>query len=628
MKRFSAWASLIFLILCLFVFLGCGGGDGSTTSDGKLGRVEGYTYLQSGIIVLGNSATPPAGATALSGATLTIDGKSGTATTDSTGKFLVTDVPIGQRKLHVNGAGAPILDVPLTVIKSATIQTGEFAIDRAEARDIVTTAAASLGTVANFQILATQQPLPAGTVVKPALGGDDATDDPALVITLDAPHYLFFVDQQPGARFQHPATNYFVNANTGAVTTRTVSSWPRINEVGYYADDDKNAMAQDLIQPGTRKARLARQKVEKVDAEITQVIRSRSRDHVPGATDPKTYALFIQGNTRSDFAADIPNVQSKLFGAGGLSGNVEISTWKPTGEVNRNAKKQVLDLYNAICAKARAEDTILVYITAHGAKEGAFFLQQGGEDDGSVVPSDYIFPDVEMDTSKCATCHVIFIIDTCFSGQQLSRMADKLPHAGQKLTVLAASTSLETSAGITNFWATVTFSDAGGVFTNAFLKSLKEYSEAHGGAGQSNLPEIFDSAVTAMDSDVQHPQKVFLWDGTSCGAPQTLISVTPATVTAKHTVGSTPCPQSLGSVTLKNVSDKTISYTLTLNSTYFNLSGGMTGTLTPGQTKALPLSFNCGKVPPLEANIGVTATVQGASQSQSLSVPITLSNGP
>lgn len=625
MKRLSVWASLLFSVLCLFVFMGCGGGDDSGTTTALTGRVEGYAYLQGGAITLGNSATPPAGATALSGATLTIDGKSGSATTEASGRFLISDVPIGQRKLHVNGGGAPVLDVPLTVIKSTTIQTGTFATSRTQAVDTAKTAASGLGTVADFQILAPQQPLPVGTIVKPALGGDDAQDSPALTVTVAAPSYLVFVDQQPGARFQHPAAYYLVDAATGAITTTlNVSSWPRINSVSQYADDDLNATAQDLVQPGTRKVA-----PDKLKAEVSRAIRSRGRDHVPGATDPKTYALLIQGNSRSDMAADIPNVQEQLFGETGLSSPVEFSIWKPTGAENTNAKKQVLDLYNAICAKAREQDTILIYVTSHGSKNGGFYLQQGAKEDGSDVDEAILFPSLEMNTSLCKACHVIFIIDTCYAGEQMVELAvNTPPHAGQKLSVLASSSSAETSGGVTVENRKATGKALGGVFTNAFLNSLREYREVHSSAGQGNLKDIFDGAVAIMNSDSQHPQQVFKWDGTSCGAAPTLVSVTPTSVTAKHTVGDTSCPQGLGNVTLKNVSDHTVGYNLSMNSSYFNLSGELSGSLTPGQSKSWGLSFNCGKVPPLEASIGVTATAEEDGHTQTLSVPVTLNKGP
>ncbi|MGC4045835.1 MAG: caspase family protein [Armatimonas sp.] len=627
MKRLSVWASLLFPVLCLFVFLGCGGGgDDSGTPTVLQGRVEGYAYLQGGTIVIGNTATPPAGANALSGANLTIDGKSGSASTEASGHFLISNVPVGQRKLHVSGGGAPMLDLPLTVVGSATISPGVYAVSRSQAVDLAKTAAAGLGTVSDFQIMAPQQPLPTGTVVKPALGNDDGADDPALTVTLSAPHYLVFVDQQPGARFQHPAAYYLIDAATGGVAVRNVSSWPRINSVNQYSNDDLNATAQDLVQEGTRKV-----VPPTFGPELSRAIQARTRDHVPDATDPKTYALLILGNTRSDMATDLVNVKAKLFGPGGLSGANEITTWEPAEEVNTNAVAQIKKKFEDICAKARPEDTILIYISSHGTRNGGVSIQQGVEADNQTTDPDYLFPFLDLNTSLCAACHAIFIVDTCFSGGQMVEMAVKSPpHVGQKLTFIASSSSAETSAGITTTNNAITGKRMGGVFTNAFLDALKSFSDAHGGAGQGNLQTIFDDLVKHMP-DYQHPQTVFKWDGSACGGMPTYVTVTPTPqegFTAKHTVGTTSCPQTLGNMTLTNVSDHTVSYNLNVNSSYFNLGGGLSGSLSPGQSKSLGLSFNCGKVPPLTAAIGITATAEGHSDQQSLSVPVTLNSGP
>ena len=612
--------------LAFLIFWGCGGGGdgGSSTNPALLGRAEGYAFLQSGIIVLSNSPTPPAGATALSGATITVDGKSGSVTTDSTGHFTVADVPVGQRKLHLSGGGTT-LDVPLTVIGAATIPIGTFVVSRTQAIDAAKTAVAGLGSLANFQILAAQQPLPSGAVVKPALGDDDGKDSTALTVTTATAQWFVFVDQQPGARFQHPAVFVFIDANTGAVTTRSVSSWPRINSVHHYSDDDKNATAQDLVQVGTRK--VLPTSGSQVVSDLQRIKpRLVTRDHVAGATNPKTYALLIDGNSRSDMFADLDNVQRQLFGPSGLSGPSEIKTWSPPETVNLNAVKQIKILFDDICAKARPEDTVLIYISSHGSKSGAIYIQQGIQSDESVTEDDFLFPYIDLNTSKCAACHVIFIVDTCYAGASMVDMAVKSPpHAGQKLTYIAASSSAETSGGITRYAHARTGKAAGGVFTNAFLNGLKDFSEANGGANQGNLQRIFDDAVKIMDSTTQHPQTVFKWDGMMCGAAPTLVTVTPTEIIEKHTVGSTSCPQTLPTISLKNISDYTVSYSASSGSSYFNLGSG-SGSLSPGQSKSLGLSFNCGKVPPLSSSISISASY--GSINQNLSIPITLNSGP
>jgi hypothetical protein len=620
---------VIVILLCLAMFsrflVGCGGGGGGGTSTNSalVGNLEGYAFLQGGTITLRNSPTAPAGSTSLAGATVTVDAFTGTTTTDAAGHFLLRDVPVGQKRLHVTPqpAGAAPLDIPVTVLGGATLQVGTFTVSRQQAVDAAKQALAAPDPTA-LRILAPQQPLPTGTLLEPALGNDSGQPDPALSYTSPSPQWLVYVDHAPDQRFQHPVSYVLVDAETGAATVRDASSWPRINGVSIYADDDKNAAAPDLVQVGTRKAEITRTAA----AEIATVARSIGRDHVLGTTDPKTYALLIDGNSRSDMEADFNNVKASLFGPNGLSGAVEVKEWSPPLSGTVDARTEVKQLFNQICAQARPGDTILVYVTSHGSKLGGIYLQQGVESDESTTKDEVIYPFLDLDTSRCAACHVVFIIDTCYSGAAMVDMVAKSPpHAGQKLSMLVSSTSQETSGGITNRINAETGKTKGGLFTNAFLSSLKDFSQANGGAQQSNLQSIFDNAVQKMGSDRQHPQTVFRWDGQSCGAPPTLVSVTPEAVTATHTVGVTSCPQSLGTVTVKNLTDFSLSYTASINSSYFNV-GSTSGTLPAGGSKSLGLDFNCGKVPPLSAQLSLSASYSGGSQT--LTLPITLNKGP
>ena len=66
--------------------------------------------------------------------------------------------------------------------------------------------------------------------------------------------------------------------------------------------------------------------------------------------------------------------------------------------------------------------------------------------DESTTPDGFLFPAIDLNASKCAACHVIFIIDACYSGETMVDMAvHSPPHAGQKLSVLVSSSSAETS---------------------------------------------------------------------------------------------------------------------------------------------------------------------------------------
>src|ERR1044071_9168121 len=231
MKRARISISLIAAFAVLHSVASCGGGGGG--GDGPLsGGVEGFAFLVGGNILLLNSASsPPAGASPISGAAVTIDGWGGSASTSSTGRFLASGVPVGQRVMHVNGSGTS-LNVPLTVVAAATIQTGAFTLSRQQAIDAAL--AALPGTPSDYRILASQQPLPTGVVLRPALGDDSGEHAPALDYAVPSPQFFIYADANAGERFQHDVLYILVDASTGVVTTRPASSWPQLNGVNRY----------------------------------------------------------------------------------------------------------------------------------------------------------------------------------------------------------------------------------------------------------------------------------------------------------------------------------------------------------------------------------------------------------
>ena len=621
MAKLRAFIIVFGLLICLRFLVGCGSGGGGST-DSRTGGIEGYAFVQGGAIILRNSPTAPGGATALAGAAVTADGLGGTAGTDSSGRFQLRNVPVGQRKIHITpaaGSGVPALDIPVTVIGRATIQVGAFTVSRQQAVDSAKSALG--GDPAAYRILSPQQPLPSGVTLEPALGNDSGQPDPALTYTPTSSQWLVYADAFAGDRFQHPVSYVLVDAESGAVTVRNATSWPQINGVNHYPDDDNNATANDLVQVGSRKAQVAR------TASITPILNvlRTGRDHVPGATNPTTYALLIQGNSRSDMETDLVNMKANLFGPNGLSGPSVITEWSPPTEGVVDGPAQIQALFDGICAQAREQDTILVYVTSHAFRSGTISIQNGVESDESTTPDGFLFPEFSLKAANCRACHVIYMIDTCHAGEAMVKWSTQTPHAGQKMTILASSLSTETSGGVTRRINAETGKTLGGHFTNAFLASLQAFRQANGSAAQANLTAIYNGAVARMPSTRQNPQTFFKWDGQSCGAaPATLISVSPTSCTATHTVGVTPCPQNLGSFALKNETDFSLSYNTTLSHSAFNLSNG-SGSLGPGQTKSLGLSFNCGQVPPISTSLTIRATYGGSTHE--IGVPIQLNSG-
>ena len=94
----------------------------------------------------------------------------------------------------------------------------------------------------------------------------------------------------------------------------------------------------------------------------------------------------------------------------------------------------------------------------------------------------------------------------------------------------------------------------------------------------------------------------------------------PASLTVTHTVGTTACPQTVGTVTVKNTGSTSVLVTipavvdLTFSQTSFTLAAGASNTVL--------VQFTCDHVPPLTKTVTFTATDHGVTSSQTVAVQI------
>lgn len=97
----------------------------------------------------------------------------------------------------------------------------------------------------------------------------------------------------------------------------------------------------------------------------------------------------------------------------------------------------------------------------------------------------------------------------------------------------------------------------------------------------------------------------------------------PASITATHTIGTSPCPQTLGTFTVSNTGSSSITVTipavtdLSFDKTSFSVAAGTSTTVT--------IRFTCDNVPPLTKTVTITATGGGATSSKTIAVQ--LNNG-
>jgi len=162
-------------------------------------------------------------------------------------------------------------------------------------------------------------------------------------------------------------------------------------------------------------------------------------------------------------------------------------------------------------------------------------------------------------------------------------------NVGERLTLAA---SVNADAGITD--RTVTWSSS-----NASIASVDVNGVVTAvGPGNATI-----TATSRADATVKGAAIV-----TVVGTPTASILVTPTSLTFTHTVGTTTCPQAIGTFTIQNTG------TVPLNTTIS--SGNPALTVTPasavipaGGSQQVTLAFNCGT----QNAFTTTVTIQGSS---------------
>ncbi|MCC6441946.1 MAG: carboxypeptidase regulatory-like domain-containing protein [Armatimonadetes bacterium] len=432
---------LVWLVLVAWVPAGCGSGGGGAANDPLLlGAVEGYAFIpDSGpmAVTLGRSAAPPAGMKPLKGASVEIAGSAVAASTGNDGHFLLKDVRPGLRKLRITPPGGAAADFPLTVLGGAAITVGEPKVSRQQAIDSVKQAVTLIAAPDSVNILAPQQPLPAGVTVAPALGNDSGQDDPALTYRVPAPRWFVYVDFHPDARFQHRVLYYFVDIETGQIASREASSWPLINNLMYYGRVDINETSPDLAQAARRVARAT------VPGRQATSEAPDSRDHVPSCASAKTHFFIVQGHQDPDIINDSIGIQAVL--KDGLSGST-LERYTPPETERIDGLQAVRRQFEAICQRASECETLFISIHSHGNRDGSFDLMQGlhRDGEGSGQSKARAFPYQILPLERCRACHIVVIFDFCFSGKALEDMKQYIESRpegfrGKKVLLLAAA---------------------------------------------------------------------------------------------------------------------------------------------------------------------------------------------
>jgi hypothetical protein len=475
-----------------------------STAHVGLGKVEGTVLVdQDGVLSLASSDPPSPGQEPLIDGKITVSGTQTSALTDASGHFTIEGVEPGSKALLIesttNGAGAlpPIapIDVPVTVIADATIVPGPRPISREQARDVVLALLGADFDPAEGFLYVTQQPLPAGVILQPALGNDDGAPDGALDVVLAAESWLVLADPKPHLRFQHDVVQALVSSTTGVVQVLDRGSWLELNGGSFYAPPALDALSPDaMVFPDGAAGGSSVPATAPVDAAPDM---GAIASHVPGCASNKTYAVIIGGADDYSLRKDLTNIRT-VFGHGGVPAAFLSSFQAPS----LHPVDDVTALFDAQCAATTECDTLFVYISAHGNPGGSAQLETTRtEKDGTPVIFDSFLVS-QLNFAACKACHIIVIIDTCYSGKAIPGLQAKLqPLTGREALVLTATDATHQSVAFS--WYNLGRS-SGGKFTNELVEAAQtavDMSAAFDTARQATLND-FNSDIKAMN-----PQK-------------------------------------------------------------------------------------------------------------------------
>ncbi|MEX2527672.1 MAG: hypothetical protein WEA09_08540 [Gemmatimonadota bacterium] len=445
------------------------------------GVVEGFVFLDGsapgGLRIL-RSAADAMGLDPAGGATVTLTETSQTSTSYSDGYFRLGGLSPGLVNLSI-AMGSSGAQVPVTVYPDALLNLGEPPVARAEAMELALTAVPELGENPAVWLLAPQHPLPAGVSIGEALQGDGGRPEEAL----QAESWLFYLDDNPRARFQKDVRYLLVGAADGQVTIRTAMSWPTLNGRQFYADAEANASSPDLIfDPGP---------VAPVG--MATSLASAAPILTEGGTG-QTFGIVVQGANDAGFPVDADNVHDLITQQ--LNGMAHEYRPPPPGQEG-SPISAIRDSFRDICQKAGPDDTVIISLHGHGTRMGSVEIQTETNADGTRASYVPWHPEI-LPWNECGAGRIIIMADLCFSAKLQERMqtfVERFPqHFGGREVIVLASAAEDEVAGAAGRGDMALGLPRGGFFTSALLARL--------GSTMELTTETLVQAATMAGQDV------------------------------------------------------------------------------------------------------------------------------
>ncbi len=474
------------LVCTTFFFLtSCGGGSGGGRFTG-IGKVEGYAFTDgAGAVVLQRLAAGGPGLTPVNNASVTVPGGTPVAT-NSIGKFRLTGLKAASYKLSVTPSGGAKTDFLVTVVGDATVLVGEPSITRSAAVDQAKLKALTLGPATQVLVVGALSPLPSGTVVKGAMASAGASSDPGM--RLASEHWVFMLDRYSDFLYSHPVQYLLIDAATGHETVVDAQSWPLINGVNFFKDQDASLLAGEVAQapsdvtpaPPTRAAGSG--------------LISPTRHHVEGcATGGKTWVIQLIGGREYQMSKTYVQMSEMLDHAFGSTPNIRTTN-------DTRGPKDPLQYLNEqmdyIKRNAEPCDTVLIFVYAHGYDGGAFDLEYNGGffttgDLQTLTPDSFNFDGLKA-------CHLHIYLDGCWSGDWIPKLAPKLiPKTGLDATIITSTDGEHRALGSgLRHAALPPFQKGGLIFSQFFSEAVGTMS-----GGMYDPISAFDATIKRLEDE-------------------------------------------------------------------------------------------------------------------------------
>lgn len=512
-------------------------------------------------------------------------------------------------------------------------------------------------------VFSPRDPLASGVTVTPAFPEVDPETDASLGFrhtkTLDKPAWFFFLDTDYSARFGHKTIFAFVYGD-GSIEYQEQQWWPVIGTSAFMWNTQQKKGTDLLVYPESNPYLFQAAETNPPGAVTTLGPVAKTKTNGAASCYVQRGVWLIKGGDDSDFQADIDEVKDLMtdtsadggFGVGpgfvfesvgrdlGPGGTAQtiINEWKEkVQEINQTANN----------AQKVCYEEFFIYYSGHGPETGGFALGES-EDSDTVIG----IPSFARIISKICAKKIVLMVDACFAGLWIDVLKREGTNRCADFVVIASSSS-EKRSKTRDF----------GFYTSAFSRRIREQNRTYADAQRplddklqiahnntlgavfqwgAALPGYLTHGVWEQDPQFAKIPKNPGEDCCNCTCPQTPAActdrrvsflVTPDFGSAVHTVGSSPCPQTIENHTITNTGTETFTCSISSSDASFGTTSSGCGQLAPNQSFNFSTRFTCDSAAPrtetgvvtirtTAVSTGTECTFSPVSGSVSLSISV------